>query len=81
MGVFEIDGFEEGTVAIAHAVADACDRGALGVIGGGDSGAAVDRAGVAERVTHVSTGGGASIELLAGGSLPGRDSLTDRKKK
>jgi len=81
MGVFEIDGFEEGTVAIAHAVADACDRGALGVIGGGDSGAAVDRAGVAERVTHVSTGGGASIELLAGGRLPGRDSLTDRKQK
>ncbi|MBM4185348.1 MAG: phosphoglycerate kinase [Gemmatimonadetes bacterium] len=78
MGVFEIDGFEEGTVAIAHAVAAACDRGALGVIGGGDSGAAVDRAGVADRVTHVSTGGGASIKLLAGGRLPGRDSLTDR---
>lgn len=78
MGVFEVDGFEEGTVAIAHAVAAACDRGALGVIGGGDSGAAVDRAGVAERVTHVSTGGGASIKLLAGGRLPGRDSLTDR---
>jgi phosphoglycerate kinase len=78
MGVFEIDGFEEGTVGIAHAVAAACDRGALGVIGGGDSGAAVDLAGVAERVTHVSTGGGASIKLLAGGRLPGRDSLTDR---
>jgi phosphoglycerate kinase len=78
MGVFEVDGFEEGTVAIALAVAAACDRGALGVIGGGDSGAAVDRAGVAERVTHVSTGGGASIKLLAGGRLPGRDSLTDR---
>ncbi|MEQ1856421.1 MAG: phosphoglycerate kinase [Longimicrobiales bacterium] len=78
MGVFEIDGFEGGTVGIAHAVAAACDRGALGVIGGGDSGAAVDRAGVAERVTHVSTGGGASIKLLAGGRLPGRDSLTNR---
>ena len=78
MGVFEIDGFADGTVAIAHAVAAACDRGALGVIGGGDSGAAVDRAGVADRVTHVSTGGGASIKLLAGGRLPGRDSLTDR---
>jgi phosphoglycerate kinase len=78
MGVFEIDAFADGTVAIAHAVAAACDRGALGVIGGGDSGAAVDRAGVAERVTHVSTGGGASIELLAGGRLPGRDSLTNR---
>jgi phosphoglycerate kinase len=78
MGVFEIDGFEEGTIAVAHAIAAACERGALGVIGGGDSGAAVDRAGVADRVTHVSTGGGASIKLLAGGRLPGRDSLTDR---
>jgi phosphoglycerate kinase len=78
MGVFEIDPFGEGTIAIAHAVADACDRGAMGVIGGGDSGAAVDRAGVADRVTHVSTGGGASIKLLAGSQLPGLDSLTDR---
>jgi phosphoglycerate kinase len=77
MGVFEIDPFGEGTIAIAHAVADACDRGAMGVIGGGDSGAAVDRAGVADRVTHVSTGGGASIKLLAGSTLPGLDSLTD----
>jgi phosphoglycerate kinase len=78
MGVFEIDGFADGTVAIAHAVAAACDRGALGVIGGGDSGAAAERADVVDRVTHVSTGGGASIKLLAGGRLPGRDSLTDR---
>jgi phosphoglycerate kinase len=77
MGVFEIDPFAEGTIAIAHAVADACDGGALGVIGGGDSGAAVDRAGVGERVTHVSTGGGASIKLLAGQRLPGLDSLTE----
>jgi phosphoglycerate kinase len=78
MGVFEIDPFAAGTIAIAHAVAAACERGALGVIGGGDSGAAVERAGVADRVTHVSTGGGASIKLLAGGRLPGRDSLDDR---
>jgi phosphoglycerate kinase len=78
MGVFEIDSFAAGTIAIAHAVAEACERGALGVIGGGDSGAAVERAGVADRVTHVSTGGGASIKLLAGGRLPGRDSLEDR---
>jgi phosphoglycerate kinase len=78
MGVFEIGAFARGTIAIAHAVADACQRGALGVIGGGDSGAAVETAGVADRVTHVSTGGGASIKLLAGGRLPGRDSLTDR---
>jgi phosphoglycerate kinase len=78
MGVFEIEAFAAGTIAIAHAVADACQHGALGVNGGGDSGAAVETAGVATRVTHVSTGGGASIKLLAGGRLPGRDSLTDR---
>jgi len=77
MGVFEIDPFGEGTIEIAKAVAAACDRGALGVVGGGDSGAAIDRAGVADRVTHVSTGGGASIKLLAGAQLPGLDSLTD----
>jgi phosphoglycerate kinase len=77
MGVFEIDAFAEGTIAIARAVADACDRGALGVIGGGDSGAAVERAGVADRVSHVSTGGGASIKLLAGSELPGLDSLDE----
>ena len=77
MGVFEIDAFAEGTIAIARAVAQACDAGALGVIGGGDSSAAVERAGVADRVSHVSTGGGASIKLLAGSRLPGLDTLTD----
>jgi phosphoglycerate kinase len=76
MGIFEIDGFAEGTIDIAHAVANACDNGALVVIGGGDSGAAAERAGVIDRVTHVSTGGGASIRLLAGDPLPGLDSLT-----
>jgi len=76
MGVFEIDAFAEGTIDIAHAVAKACDGGALVVIGGGDSGAAAERAGVVDRVTHVSTGGGASIKLLAGDPLPGIDSLT-----
>jgi phosphoglycerate kinase len=79
MGVFEIDPFAEGTIAIAEALATACDGGALGVIGGGDSGAAVDRADVGDRVTHVSTGGGASIKLLAGSRLPGFDSLTDKR--
>ncbi len=78
MGVFEIDPFAEGTIEIAHAVANACDNGALGVIGGGDSGAAADRAGVVDRVTHVSTGGGASIKLLAGERLPGVAALTDQ---
>jgi phosphoglycerate kinase len=78
MGVFEIDDFAEGTVAIALAVAKACDAGALGVVGGGDSAAAAERAGVVSRLTHVSTGGGASLELLAGAPLPGVDALSDR---
>ena len=77
MGVFEIEAFAEGTIAIARAVAQACDAGALGVIGGGDSSAAVERAGVTDRVSHVSTGGGASIKLLAGSRLPGLDTLSD----
>jgi phosphoglycerate kinase len=76
MGVFEVDAFAEGTIAIAHAVAEACDTGALGVLGGGDSAAAAERAGVVDRLTHVSTGGGASLELLAGDSLPGVEALT-----
>jgi len=77
MGVFEIESFAGGTVAVASAVADACDGGALGIVGGGDSAAAAERAGVVDRLTHVSTGGGASLELLAGGALPGVDALSD----
>ena len=78
MGVFEIDAFAQGTVAIAHAVAEACDEGALGILGGGDSAAAAQRVGLVDRLTHVSTGGGASLELLAGAQLPGVDALTTR---
>ena len=77
MGVFEIDAFSKGTLAVAEAVARACDAGALGVLGGGDSAAAAERAGVAGRLTHVSTGGGASLELLAGATLPGVAALSD----
>lgn len=77
MGVFEIDAFAEGTVAVARAAADACDRGATVVLGGGDSAAAADRAGVVDRLSHVSTGGGASLELLAGAELPGVAALSE----
>ncbi|MDZ7780044.1 MAG: phosphoglycerate kinase [Gemmatimonadota bacterium] len=76
MGVFEMPPFAEGTMSIAHAVAEACDDGALGIVGGGDSGAAAERAGVADRISHISTGGGASLDLLAGEVLPGVASLT-----
>lgn len=77
MGVFEMEPFAGGTLTVAEAVAAACDGGALGVVGGGDSAAAAQRAGVAERLTHVSTGGGAALELIAGKLLPGVESLTD----
>ena len=68
MGVFELEPFAGGTIGIADAVADS---GAVSVVGGGDSVAAVNRAGVAERITHVSTGGGAALELVEGHALPG----------
>ena len=78
MGVFEEPPFDQGTIGIAHAIADAADRGATVIVGGGDSVAAVTRAGVAERITHISTGGGATLEFLGGEELPGVLALTDR---
>jgi phosphoglycerate kinase len=78
MGVFEEKGFEEGTVGVARAVAEAADRGATVIVGGGDSVAAVTQAGVADRITHISTGGGATLEFLAGDDLPGVDALNDK---
>jgi phosphoglycerate kinase len=78
MGVFEEPPFNEGTIGIAKAVADAADRGATVIVGGGDSVAAVTQAGVADRITHISTGGGATLEFLAGKELPGVAALNDK---
>src|ERR671927_514662 len=78
MGVFEEPPFDQGTIGVAHAVAEASDRGAVVIVGGGDSVSAVTRAGVADRITHISTGGGATLEFLAGDELPGVAALTDK---
>jgi len=78
MGVFEEPPFDQGTIGVAHAVAEAADRGATVIVGGGDSVSAVTRAGVADRITHISTGGGATLEFLAGDELPGVAALSDK---
>ncbi len=75
MGVFEIPPFDEGTKTVALAIADSS---CVSIIGGGDSVAAIQKFGLADKVTHISTGGGASLELLEGRALPGLTSLTDR---
>ena len=75
MGVFEIDQFAKGTIGVANAVAAV--HGTT-IIGGGDSVAAVNAAGVADKMTHISTGGGASLEFLAGETLPGVAALPDK---
>jgi phosphoglycerate kinase len=78
MGVFEIDATAKGTFSIARMLARATSRGATTVIGGGDSASAIDKAGVADKVSHVSTGGGASLEFMEGKVLPGVAALTDK---
>ena len=80
MGIFEEKelGFDQGTVGVARAVAEAADRGATVIVGGGDSVAAINDAGVSERITHISTGGGATLEFLAGEELPGVAALNDK---
>ena len=78
MGVFEMPAFAKGTLEIAKAVAGATGKGAVSIVGGGDSVAAVHQSGVADKVSHISTGGGASLEFLGGRKLPGVEALTNR---
>ncbi len=77
LGVFETKPFDVGTVAVAHAVADATDSGAVSIVGGGDSAAALVQSGLVGRVSHVSTGGGASLAFLEGKQLPAVEALTE----
>ena len=78
MGVFEMPAFAKGTLEIARAVAAATAKGAISIVGGGDSVAAIHAAGLAGKVSHISTGGGASLEFLGGRKLPGVEALTNK---
>lgn len=77
MGVFEMDAFAKGTFGVADTLAELTSKGCITIIGGGDSVAAVEKAGLADKMSHISTGGGASLELLEGKVLPGVAALND----
>jgi len=79
MGVFEMEKFSKGTYAIAESLANATDSGSVTIIGGGDSAAAIQNSGLSERITHVSTGGGVSLEFLEGKELPGVSAICKSK--
>jgi phosphoglycerate kinase len=79
MGVFEMSNFAKGTLELAETLASITDKGVSTIIGGGDSAAAVTQAGLADKMTHISTGGGASLELLEGRQLPGVVALNDKE--
>jgi phosphoglycerate kinase len=78
MGVFEMPNFAKGTFAVAKLLADETAKGAVTIIGGGDSAAAIEESGLADKITHISTGGGASLEMLEGKALPGVVALKDK---
>ncbi len=78
MGMFEEKPFDEGTIAIANAVAEATENGATSIVGGGDSVSAINQAGLDDKISHISTGGGATLEFLSGDALPGVETLNDK---
>ncbi|HLM59855.1 MAG TPA: phosphoglycerate kinase, partial [Pyrinomonadaceae bacterium] len=78
MGMFEEKPFDEGTIAIAQAVAEATENGATSIVGGGDSVSAINQANLDDKISHISTGGGATLEFLSGDVLPGVDALDDK---
>ena len=78
MGVFEYDAFANGTLAVAQAVAKATEQGAISIVGGGDSVAALKKTGLTDKISHVSTGGGATLEFLEGKEMPGVAAIADK---